>query len=149
MVGNVCKDPMPHNGNCWFTGVQLIVLDNGSVGTPAEASLVIPTSGTIIAGDAALTNPQSGQSKGSASGAISGITIRFMVRRNSGPLNSQQSRFDGKVFADNSAGGTNDPNLGTINWHTKFNDRIDCSKPHVSSTTTAPPPPPPSRQWHR
>lgn len=129
MVGSSCKDPMPDDGNCWFEGAQLIVEDNGRQYTSSEVNLVIRTRGNIIDGDATLTDPQAGQSKGTASGAISGIKIQFVVRWTSGPLTGQQTSYSGTVYADQTAGGTNDYNAGTtINWYTKFNDRIDCSR---------------------
>ena len=93
MVGPACKDPLPDNYNCSFNGVQVIVADDGRANTPAEADLVIPTQGTLIAGDAALTDPQTGQSKGEASGAISGTKIQFIVNWTSGPLNTKSSRY--------------------------------------------------------
>jgi hypothetical protein len=138
MVGPACKDPMPDGSNCSFNGVQVIVADDGTANTPAEKDLVLPTNGTLIAGDAALTNPQVGQSKGTASGAISGTQIQFIVNWTSGPLNTQSSRYNGKVYGDHSAGGTADPNVG-IQWYTKFNDRIQCTVPPPVVTTTQPP----------
>lgn len=137
LIGGQCRDPMPENANCHFIGVQQIVADDGLANSPSERDLVLPTSTTIVAGDAAFNDPRLGISKGTAGGSIAGTKIQFLVTWKSGPLNGQSSRFDGTVFTDDSAGGTSDPNVGLV-WYTKFSDRIKCSMPAGAGQDTAP-----------